>query len=100
MIQDAIPAAMLVVTQIPTFSWSRNGGVMRDHMPVVVGDLVLDSVWPMEHLLRCLSRAGVLIECHQLLGKDLPDPYRCLAITSLQKFLKQFAQEGVGRVPN
>jgi hypothetical protein len=73
LIQDAIPAAMLMVTQIPTFSWSWNGGVMGDCVPVVVGDLVLDSVWPMEHPLRCQSRAGVLIKCHQLLEEDPPD---------------------------
>jgi hypothetical protein len=73
LIQNAIPTAMLVVTQNLTFSWSWNGGVMGDPVPVVVGDLVpvdLDSVWPMEHPLRCLSRAGLLIECCLLLEED------------------------------
>ncbi len=46
---------------------------MGDRVPVIVGDLVpvdLGSVWPMKHLLRCPSRAGVLIKCHLLLEED------------------------------
>jgi hypothetical protein len=58
LIQDKIATALLAVTQTPTFSWSWNGGVM--------GDLVLVE----EHLLRALSRAGVLFERRLLLEED------------------------------
>ncbi len=68
--------AMSVVTQNPTFSQSWNGGVMGDCVPVVMGGLILvdlDSVWLVEHPLRCPSRAGVLIECCLLLEEHPPD---------------------------
>jgi hypothetical protein len=48
LIQDEIAAALLVVTQNPTFSWSWNGGVRGDLVPVE------------EHPLRGPLRAGVL----------------------------------------
>jgi hypothetical protein len=51
-------------------------GIMGDWMLAFMGELLpvdLDSVWPMEHLLRCLSRAGVLIECRLLLEEDPPN---------------------------
>ncbi len=61
---------------------------MGDCMLVVIGDLMLvdlDSVWPMEHSLRCQSRAGVLIECRLLLEEDSPDLIQSFlwAITSM-----------------
>ncbi len=72
MIQDTIAAALLVVTKNPTFSWSWNGGVMGDLFPVE------------EHLLRHLSRAGVLFECCLLLEEDpLGVRYICKQFTSL-----------------
>ncbi len=73
LIQDEIPAAMLVVTQNPTFSQSWNGGVMGDLVPVE------------EHLLRRLSRAGVLIKCCLLFEEDPPDLVQSFlrAITSM-----------------
>jgi hypothetical protein len=61
LIQDKIATALLVVTQNLTFSRSWNGGVMGYFVPVE------------EHLLRCLSRAGVLFECRLLLEEDPPD---------------------------
>jgi hypothetical protein len=61
LIQDKIAAALLVVTQNPTFSWSWKGEVMGILVPVE------------EYPLRRLSRAGVLFKCRLLLEEDLPD---------------------------
>jgi hypothetical protein len=47
LIQDKIAAALLVITQNPTFSWSWNRGVMGDLVPVE------------KHPLKGPSRAGV-----------------------------------------
>ncbi len=73
LIQDEIAAALLVVTQNPTFSRSWNGGVMGDLVPVE------------EHPLRRPSRAGVLFECCLLLEEDPPDLVQSFlwAITSM-----------------
>jgi hypothetical protein len=61
LIQDKMAAALSVVTQNPTFSWSWNRGVMEDLSPVE------------EHPLMRPSRAGVLFECRLLLEEDSPD---------------------------
>jgi hypothetical protein len=73
LIQDKIAAALLVMTQNLTFSWSWNGGVMGDLVPVE------------EHPLRHPSRAGVLFECCLLLEEDPLDLVQSFpwAITSM-----------------
>jgi hypothetical protein len=68
-----IAAALLVVTQNPTFSRSWNGGVMGDLVPVE------------EHPLRHPFRTGVLFKCRLLFEEDLPDLVQSFlwAITSM-----------------
>ncbi len=74
LIQDEIATALLVVTKNPTFSWSWNGGVMGDLVPVE------------EHPLRHPSRAGVLFECCLLLEEDPVVPMEIIFMDNGGKF--------------